>query len=408
MKLLSRMTGLKKYLKGNRSKRMFLCIAAVTCIHLSAFAEEKISPSETVSVLFNPLFIALLIIVILLLIAIFIFADVVKAAAYTNLEKEKEKKKNSAGFMRSILLLIGIGLSSGSLSAQNVAFENTQQNSSYYGLESTTFYIMISIICLEVFIVWSLYSISMQLLGVRERKELLRAEKAKAPVREPSLIEKLNASVAIEIEADIMLDHNYDGIRELDNNLPPWWKYGFYVTIVFAVVYLIHFHVIKSGKLQGAEYEDQLTEAKLQLEIYKKKAANLVDENNVMQLTDEASLASGKSIFMDNCAACHGRAGEGGVGPNLTDDYWLHEGGIKNIFKTIKYGWPEKGMKSWEQDLGAKQINEVASFIRSLHGTNPANAKEKQGELYKETNAADSTKMIQPDSVQQLQTSAKK
>jgi cytochrome c oxidase cbb3-type subunit 3 len=115
---------------------------------------------------------------------------------------------------------------------------------------------------------------------------------------------------------------------------------------------------------------------------------------------DEGSLASGKTIFMDNCAACHGRAGEGGVGPNLTDDYWLHQGGIKDIFKTIKYGWPEKGMKSWQQDLGAKQIHEISSYIKSLHGTNPANAKEKQGELYKETIGNDSIQVVPADSMQ--------
>jgi cytochrome c oxidase cbb3-type subunit 3 len=391
-------TWLKKYLKNNRSKRMLLCLAALSFIHFSAFAEETISPSKTVSVLFNPLFIALLIIAVLLLIAIVIFADVVKAAAYNRMEKNK--KKDAFTVLKSLLVLLAIGYSSNSLSAQTSEIQQVQQSGSYYGLDSMTFYIMISIIVLEAFIVWSLYSISMQLLGVQERREQKEAEKIKVSINQPTLIEKINASVAIEKEADIMLDHNYDGIRELDNNLPPWWKYGFYLTIPFAVIYMIHFHVINTGKLQTAEYEDQLTEAKIQMEAYKKKAANLIDENNATLLIDEASLASGKSIFLDNCAACHGRSGEGGVGPNLTDDYWLHQGGIKDVFKTIKYGWPEKGMKSWEQDLGAKQIHEVASFIKSLHGTNPANAKEKQGEFYKEVNGTDSTKTIVADSTQ--------
>ena len=103
---------------------------------------------------------------------------------------------------------------------------------------------------------------------------------------------------------------------------------------------------------------------------------------------------------MDNCAACHGSAGEGGVGPNLIDDYWVHSGGIKEIFKTIKYGWPEKGMKSWQQDLGAKQIHEVACFIKSLHGSNPPNQKDKQGEFYKEKTVNDSTKVMVKDSTQ--------
>jgi cytochrome c oxidase cbb3-type subunit 3 len=388
----------KKYFKRNLLKRMFFCLLALSSIPFSAMAEDNIAPSATVSVLFNPLFIALLIIAILLLIAIVIFADVVKATAYNRMEKNKKKGLSSHNGL--LLILIITGCSSNTVSAQTSEIQNSSVIGSYYGLDSTAFYIMLSIIGLEVFVVWSLYSISMQLLGARERQEQLEAEKRNVMVKQPSLIEKLNDSVAIEKEEDIMLDHNYDGIRELDNNLPPWWKYGFYVTIVFAVVYLIHFHVINTGKLQLGEYEDQLTEAKLQLAEYKKKAANLIDENNATLLTDGVSLASGKSIFLDNCAACHGRAGEGGVGPNLTDDYWLHEGGIRNIFKTIKYGWPEKGMKSWQQDLGAKQIHEVASYIRSLRGTNPANPKEKQGELYREITGSDSTKTAGLDSTQ--------
>ena len=240
----------------------------------------------------------------------------------------------------------------------------------------------------------------MQLLGMEERNRIESEKRATVEIKQVSFLEKLNASVAIEEEADIMLDHNYDGIRELDNNLPPWWKYGFYLTIVWGVIYLIHFHVTKTGKLQTAEYEEQLTKAKSELEEYRKKAANLVDENNANMLTDESSLSSGKSIYMANCIACHGKDGEGTIGPNLVDDYWLHKGGIKDIFKTIKYGYPEKGMKSWQQDLPAKSINDVASYIKSLRGTNPPNAKEKQGDLYTEENLNDSTKTIVKDSTE--------
>lgn len=366
-------------------------------IHFSAVAGEAIAPSETVSVLFNPLFIALLIIAILLLIAIVVFADVLKAAAYHQMEKQK---RGSSGALKTILLIFLTGIASKDILAQTVTEPFIQQiSNSYYGLNSTVFYVMLFVIGLEILIAGSLYGIARQLLDVNEIRERKRAEKERAGVKQPTLIEKINASVSIKAEEDIMLDHNYDGIRELDNNLPPWWKYGFYFTILFSGVYLIHFHISNTGKLQIQEYEDQLTEGKLQMEEYKKKSANLVDENNATVLKDEASLTSGKSVFMDNCAACHGRSGEGGVGPNLTDDYWLHEGGMNAIFKSIKYGWPEKGMKSWQQDLGAKQIHEIASFIISLRGTNPANAKEKQGELYLEKAATDSTQLINSDSL---------
>jgi cytochrome c oxidase cbb3-type subunit 3 len=393
-------TMLKTDRRNNLSRKAALCLITGSFIHFSALAGETIAPSKTVSVFFNPLFIALLVIAIFLLIAIVIFSDVVKAAAF-NRREVKKTKSSSSQFLKAILVLAFMSFGSSRLIGQTIAESPIQQASdSYYGLDSTAFYVMISLIALEVFVVASLYGISMQLLGVSERKEQKEAEKAKAHVKQPSLIEKINASVAIEQEEEIMLDHNYDGIRELDNDLPPWWKYGFYLTIVFSVAYLIHFHISNTGKLQIQEYEDQLTEAKLQMAEYKKKSANLVDESNATVLKDEGSLVSGKSIFMDNCAACHGRSGEGGVGPNLTDDYWLHEGGIKDIFKSIKYGWPEKGMKSWQQDLGAKQIHEVASYIKSLVGTKPGNPKEKQGEFYKEKTGNDSIQAIAVDSLQ--------
>ena len=393
-------TMLKIIGRNNLSGKAALCLVTGSFIHFSALAGETIAPSKTVSVFFNPLFIALLVIAILLLIAIIIFADVIKAAAYNRKEVEKTKSSSSQ-FLKSILVLAFMSFGSSRLIGQTIVEPPMQQASdSFYGLDSTTFYVMLSLITLEVFVAVSLYGMSMQLLGVSERKEKKAAEKAKANIKQPSLIEKINASVAIEQEEDIMLDHNYDGIRELDNNLPPWWKYGFYLTIVFAVVYLIHFHVSNTGKLQIAEYEDQLAEAKIQQEEFKKKSANLVDENNATLLIDAGSLTSGKNIYMDNCMACHGRAGEGGVGPNLTDDYWIHEGGIKGIFKSIKYGWPEKGMKSWQQDLGAKQIHEISSYIQSLHGTNPSNAKEKQGEFYNEKTGNDTIQIIPMDSMQ--------
>jgi cytochrome c oxidase cbb3-type subunit 3 len=261
-----------------------------------------------------------------------------------------------------------------------------------------TFFSLLTIICFELFVAWRLYVVAMQQLGVAERRKLAAQTKKKEKFIRPSLIDKMNASVAIENEEDIMMDHDYDGIKELDNNLPPWWIYGFYFTIIFAVVYLFHFHVTHTGKLQLAEYNEQIEQGKRDVEAYRKKAANLVDENNATVLTDGGSLSAGKATFSTNCAACHGEKGEGGVGPNLTDDYWIHQGDIKDIFKTIKYGYAEKGMKSWEQDLGARQIHEVASYIKSLRGTNPANAKEKEGELYVEKGAkaetADTTKTV--------------
>lgn len=192
----------------------------------------------------------------------------------------------------------------------------------------------------------------------------------------------LTDSVPIERESEILMDHNYDGIRELDNNLPPWWKYGFYLTIFFAIVYLIRFHVIGSGPTQLEEYNTEMAKAELEIQAYKASQANQVDESNLMALTESVRLEAGKKVFMDNCKICHGEFGEGMVGPNFTDKYWKNGGGIKNIFNTIKTGVPDKGMISWESQLTPGQMLEVSSYILTLEGTNPANQKAPEGELW--------------------------
>lgn len=187
--------------------------------------------------------------------------------------------------------------------------------------------------------------------------------------------------VPVEREQDIMFDHDYDGIRELDNSLPPWWVAMFYLTIAFAGIYLVYYHFTGIGPSSKEEYEMEVKEAKVAVDAFLAKQANLVDENSVVALTDENALNAGKTIFTTTCAACHGALGEGGVGPNMTDKYWIHGGGINNIFKTIKYGVPDKGMISWQSQLRPVDIQNVASYILTLQGTNPPNGKAPQGTL---------------------------
>lgn len=196
---------------------------------------------------------------------------------------------------------------------------------------------------------------------------------------------QLNAAVPQNKEQDILLDHNYDGIQELDNDLPPWWKYGFYLTIVIGVIYLFYYHGGNdTHAVSVSEYIASVEQAKKEHEAYLARMDNLIDESNVEFLSDEGSLKSGEKIFMSNCKTCHGALGEGGAGPNLTDSYWLHGGSIQDIFKTIKYGIPEKGMIAWQTKLTPKQMQQAASYIKKLKGTNPPNGKEPQGEEYKE------------------------
>jgi len=195
-----------------------------------------------------------------------------------------------------------------------------------------------------------------------------------------------------EREGDITLDHNYDGIRELDNHLPPWWVNMFILTVIWAVGYMWFYHWGGNGLNQADEYKTEVEAAKKEIAIALAGKANAVDESNVTALTDASALADGELIFKNVCAACHGTKGEGMVGPNFTDEYWIHGGGIQNVFKIVKYGVPEKGMIAWASQLKPVDMQKVSSYILTLQGTNPPNPKAPQGEIWKEGTAAkDST-----------------
>jgi len=181
----------------------------------------------------------------------------------------------------------------------------------------------------------------------------------------------------IDEEQDIMIDHAYDGITELDNPIPIWFNALFYSTVTFGIGYLLIYHVFGWGLNQDQEYQYEIQRAEMAKQAYLAQAANLVDENSVVYNADQ--IPAGNILFQANCAACHGAVGEGGIGPNLSDMYWLHGGEMKDVFKTVKYGVPDKGMVPWEQTLTPAQIAEVSSYILSLRGTQPANAKAPQG-----------------------------
>lgn len=183
-------------------------------------------------------------------------------------------------------------------------------------------------------------------------------------------------------EQEIVLDHSYDGIRELDNNLPPWWVYMFYATIIFAVVYFLRYEVF-DGTNQIEEYEIELAKAEMAIEEYKKNNKDLIDVNSVELLTDPEDLAAGKAIYTQSCIACHKDDGGGGIGPNLTDDYWILGGGIKEVYNTVSEGGrPGKGMIPWKTDLKPIEIAQVSSYVLSLVGTTPADPKAPEGDLW--------------------------
>ena len=210
-------------------------------------------------------------------------------------------------------------------------------------------------------------------------------EEIKKPKPSPlkALYQRWTASVPLEKEEDILFDHEYDGIRELDNVLPPWWVALFYITIAWGVIYMAYYHFLDMGPSSKEKYEQEMEAAEAAIAEHLSRQADQVDETNVTLLTGEADLGIGETIFKTNCTPCHGQLGEGNdVGPNLTDQYWIHGGGIQNVFKTIKYGVPEKGMISWKTQLRAADMHKVASYILSLQGSNPPNGKAPQGDLY--------------------------
>ena len=188
----------------------------------------------------------------------------------------------------------------------------------------------------------------------------------------------------IEEEREIILDHNYDGIKELDNSLPPWWVYMFYITIVFAVVYLIRFEVM-GGDTHEMEYEKAVAQARMEVNKYKANSPDVFNIDDLKLLTDASDLKRGKAVFNLNCASCHLADGGGSIGPNLTDEYWILGGGIKNVFNTVYNGGRNgKGMIAWNKTLKAEDIAKVSSYVISLQGTTPAKAKAPQGEKWEE------------------------
>lgn len=182
-------------------------------------------------------------------------------------------------------------------------------------------------------------------------------------------------------EEDIMTDHNYDGIQELDNVLPPWWKYGFYITIVIAIYYTFQVFYNPEDYNQKLEYEAAVEQGKKEIEAYKLANPELFNVD-ITLLTDAKSLEAGKKVFNTFCVACHMADGGGGIGPNLTDDKWILGGGIEKIFHTISEGGrPGKGMVAWKASIKLEERQQVSSYVISLQGTTPANPKAPEGDI---------------------------
>ncbi len=371
-----------------KNKYTFL-LALTSLFSIATFAQTTIATTKPESAT-NYLLWLMITVAILLVLVVWILAKVLMMVS----AKAVELSKLGSKVMMIFVVVMG-SLFSKNLMAQtatpNITDTATKASvtSFYGGLSYNTFWTMTSVILLELLVVLLLVLFIRNIFkSIHPSKKLVVDGKVVTDswlVRTWHKLDKqiFTKAVPLEKEADLLLDHNYDGIKELDNALPPWWKYGFYITIVVAVFYLLKFEVWHTGMNPTEEYNAEMTSAKQQTDAYLASSKENVDENTVVQL-DSAGVAVGKELFTKACVPCHLDGGQGLVGPNLTDEYWIHGGSLKDIFKTIKYGYPDKGMQSWKTTFSPIQIEELASFIRTLKGTHPPHPKAPQGDLYKE------------------------
>lgn len=370
---------------------LMIFVFAVTS-NLSAVAGGPPVPSS----LSNSLALTLVTLMIILLVIIAMLGKLLVEIAGIKLKKEMEEKTKSKTTITAVLLPVFLLLSSGVFAQGETATATSATNIG--GLSPVAFYSMLTIIFIELLIILALI-INIKFLLKKDVEKVYGDAVVKKERSLANWWAKLNKMKPIEQESSMELEHVYDGIRELDNRLPPWWLYGFYATILFGVVYLWRYHVAYSAPLSKEELEISIKTADTQLKAYLEKKGEAIDENTVVLLTDAADIAEGKKIFTTSCAACHKEDGGGLVGPNLTDDNWMHGGDVKSIFKTIRYGI--NAMPQWQSTYSNKQIAQVTSYIKSLHGTNPPDAKPPQGDVYKEDAAGAPANEAVSDSTKQ-------
>lgn len=371
-------------MRKNIKKATFLLggmfLAGIQAVHAAGPPAPSLFSNRLAVILFS--------LMIILLIGIGIMAA--KLLSVARLRKKPGTEKGIKQSMITSLLIPALLLTAPAVLAQGADKTNpVKAAGTIGGMTPANFILMLTVVVLELAVLFILSVHYRSLLKARKEK-LASGEWTEETTEEKSLRlswwDRFNKLKPVSQEAELDLGHEYDGIRELNNKLPPWWLYGFYGTILFAAVYLWRFHVSHNGPSSQEEYERSVAKAELQIKEYLQSKGEAVDENTVKLLTSASDLAEGKIIFQKSCATCHKESGAGDVGPNLTDDYWLHGNDIKNIFKTIRYGI--NAMPQWQMAYSNTQIAKVASYVKSLHGSNPPNPKAPQGVEMKEEPAA--------------------
>lgn len=337
---------------------------------LFAQGVEATEADSLTAFLCNPLLVLFSFLALILAFVIYMLAN----AALTIMRQKDEEKKRNKGHFSSILILILL-----IFNLTSNAQETTLSQPSGFNMYISSFGLIVFLLVIGVELIAIIFLHFLIKKYTREHKQ----------ERLPwwnKYAAKLHKIVPIEEEHKIDLGHDYDGIRELDNPTPPWWRYAFYLSMIFAVVYLYRYHIAHSAPLQIEELEIAIAKGEADKRAYLANSPNAFDENTIT-IMEASDIAEGAGIFAKNCVACHASKGEGNnIGPNLTDAYWIHGGGIKNVFSSIKYGWVEKGMKAWQDDLSSLQIAQVANFVWSLQESNPQNAKAPEGNLWTNEN----------------------
>jgi cytochrome c oxidase cbb3-type subunit 3 len=220
-------------------------------------------------------------------------------------------------------------------------------------------------------------ALSVQMIGfLRGQRPEWESETIATPVMGRGLFADLRALFSGDANNQIMKGHAYDSdIQEMDNGMPSWLAYFFYLTILFGGVYLLNYHVFKFSALPADEYKAEMALATLRYGATSDRVSVAL-----VPTTDAAALEAGKASYLANCAVCHGKAGEGGVGPNLADAYWLHGGKFEQVFTSIREGIAAKGMQPWKGKITDPDLVSLTSYLQKLQGTNPPNAKAPQGE----------------------------
>ncbi len=377
-------------MKNNTKKWFAILLAFVPGL---IRAEDASSYSEH----FNPAMIIswmFVLLIILFTLVIYILGKVLIAST-------KEKIKSNA---RKGLKFIALPLLTAPFLSNAQAVASGETGGLGFGTSWNFWYLLIAVLIIQLIVIITFALIIRNNLKTEEDK-VVKTNRALGFLTSGKWWDRFNKAKDLKEEKSILLDHDYDGIQELDNDLPPWWKYGFYLTILWAVAYLFYYHVSDKGMSSKEEYENEMAMAEREVAAFKASQKLNVDETTAVVMTAKSDLDAGASIYAKNCVACHMADGGGGIGPNLTDQHWIYGGSVKNLFKTIKYG-ANNGMKSWSDDLSPIEMQQVSSFILSLQGTSPADPKGPEGELFSaeggETDAKvdselpDSTSIIAP------------